>query len=37
MEIIILSVVFIAIVIFCYTLWELAIREEKKEINQLFN
>ncbi len=37
METIILSAVFVVIIVFCYTLWKLAAKEEKKEITKLFN
>jgi hypothetical protein len=36
MESIILSIIFVVIVAFCYSLWKLAVKEEKKEINSLF-
>jgi hypothetical protein len=36
MESIILSIIFVVIVAFCYTLWKLAVKEEKKEISNLF-
>jgi len=37
METMILSIVFIVIVLFCYSLWKLAVKEEKKEISKLFH
>ena len=37
METLILSILFIVIVAFCYSLWDFAIKEEKKEINNLFH
>lgn len=36
METIILSIVFVVIVAFCYTLWKSALNEEKKEVGKLF-
>ena len=36
METIVLSIMFIIIVAFCYTLWKSAVSEEKKEMNRLF-
>jgi hypothetical protein len=35
METLILSVLFIVIVAFCYSLWDFAVKEEKKGINHL--
>ena len=37
MEMIILSIVFVVIFGFCYSLWKLAVNEEKKEIKKLFH
>jgi hypothetical protein len=37
METLVLSVVFVIIITFCYSLWKIAVREEKKEISKLFN
>ncbi len=37
MEMIILAVVFVVIVAFCYTLWKLALKEEREESRKLFN
>jgi hypothetical protein len=37
METVLLSVVFVVIVAFCYSLWKAAIKEEKKEIGNLFH
>jgi len=36
METIVLSIMFVVIVAFCYTLWKSAVKEEKKEISNLF-
>jgi len=36
MEIIVLSILFLVIVGFCYTLWKTTLKEEKKEISNLF-
>ena len=36
METILLSIVFVVIVAFCYLLWKEEINEEKKEIGKLF-
>jgi hypothetical protein len=37
METLILSGVFAVIIAFCYSLWKIAVKEEKKEISKLFN
>lgn len=37
METLILSVVFVVIIAFCYSLWKIAVKEERKEISKLFN
>lgn len=37
METIILAAVFVVIIVSCYSLWKLAVKEEKKEITKLFN
>lgn len=36
METIVLAIVFIVIVVFCYSLWKVAVKEEKKDISKLF-
>lgn len=36
METVVLSIMFVVIVAFCYTLWKSAVNEEKKEISKLF-
>jgi hypothetical protein len=36
METLVLSIVFVMIIAFCYTLWKSAINEEKKEVNNLY-
>jgi hypothetical protein len=36
MEELVLSILFIVITAFCYSLWKTAIKEEKKEIKDLF-
>jgi len=37
METIVLSIVFVVIIGFCYSLWKAAVNEEKKEIKNLFH
>lgn len=37
MEKIILAMIFVVIVAFCYTLWKIAANEEKNEIKKLFH
>jgi hypothetical protein len=37
MEMIILAVVFVLIISFCYSLWKLAVNEEKKEIKKILH
>jgi xanthosine utilization system XapX-like protein len=37
METIVLSIVFAVIIGFCYSLWKVAVNEEKKEIKKLFH
>lgn len=37
MEVIVLSIMFVVIVAFCYTLWKSAINEERKEVKRLFH
>jgi regulatory protein YycH of two-component signal transduction system YycFG len=37
METIILTVLFVVIIAFCYSLWKAAVNEEKKEIKKLFH
>jgi hypothetical protein len=36
METIILSIMFVVILVFCYVLWKSAVNEEKKEVSKLF-
>ncbi len=36
METLFLGIIFIVILGFCYTLWKSAVKEEKKELNNLF-
>lgn len=36
METVVLSILFVVIVGFCYLLWKSAVNEEKKEISKLF-
>jgi heme/copper-type cytochrome/quinol oxidase subunit 2 len=37
METVILFIVFVVIIAFCYSLWKLAVNEEKKEISNMFH
>jgi len=37
METIVLSIVFVVIISFCYSLWKAAVNEEKKEVKKLFH
>jgi heme/copper-type cytochrome/quinol oxidase subunit 2 len=37
METVLLSIVFVVIVAFCYSLWKAVINEEKKETGKLFH